>query len=163
MQFETSKLTECVSRRLYPQAVDMENSLDPDQSLSLFGDLPFPETAWSGELWRGQQMQSYSLARHLIQPLEARFDNRISNVYSSFRDYARRALGAGNTEERVLGTRDLDAGVILSSTDHNSASMLSKWCGEAISSCGIQSQASKLGTMLLMHKLMRVSRLFVCL
>ena len=101
-------------------------------------------------------MQNYSLSKHLIQPLEARLNHPISNVYSNFRDFARKSLTDGGSEENIIGTRDLDVGVILSRTDLQSASMLSKWCGEVISSHNIQTQASKLGVMLLMFKLMRV-------
>ena len=125
--------------------------------ITLFGNLPFSNGSNTSEvLDPPRQPQNISLSMHYIQPLEGPHSDPISKVYSSFRDLARQTLADGGSDCRVLGSRDLDAGVILGIADPQSTSMLSTWVGQVVSSYGMQSMASKLGLMNLMFKLMRV-------
>lgn len=97
-----------------------------------------------------------SLPAHFIQPRAQRHDSPISKVYSSFREFAQQAIANGESDRRVLGSFELNAGVIFSNGDFKTASFLSQWAGQVVSAWGLQSLAPKLGMMYMLFMLMRV-------
>ena len=95
----------------------------------------------------------------MIQPLGRPHEDPKSNVYTSFRHYARQAIADQGSVYRILGSSELDAGIDLSKSDNAAASELSRWASQVISSYGGgMSLAARLGAMHLHMKLMRVSR-----
>ena len=128
-------------------------------SISLFGNLSIFSIASSGldSGIRKQQSRDFSLPIYLIQPLEKAHDEPHSTLYSHFRESTRLKLAFGGSVDRLLGSSGLDAGVALSRSDWQSASELSRWTTQVISSLGGPlALAPKLGQMYLQFRLMRV-------
>ena len=82
----------------------------------------------------------------------------MSKVFSTFQDFARQAIAEGQSDSRVLGSFELNTGVIFSNSNFENASFLSQWAEQVVSAWGLQSLAPKVGAMYILFKLMRVSR-----
>lgn len=107
---------------------------------------------------RRQQIQNTSIPVHFFQPSAKSHDSPMSKVFSTFQDFARQAIAEGQSDSRVLGSFELNTGVIFSNSNFEHASFLSQWAEQVVSALGLQSLAPKIGAMYILFKLMRVSR-----
>ena len=121
--------------------------------LSLFGVL---SSGYS--LNQRQMIQNTLIPVQFFQPSAKSHDSPMSKVVSTFQDFARQAIAEGQSDSRVLGSFELNTGVIFSNSNFENASFLSQWAEQVVSALGIQSLAPKIGAMYVVFKLMRVSR-----
>ena len=135
-----------------------QRSLPCDGYVHLFGSLTsFLNADSTSGLGSRNQLRDVSLPIYMVQPLHKPHDDPVSNIYTSFRDYARLAIANGASIDKILGSPDLDAGADLSKGDSMSASKLSRWASQVVSSYGGLSLATRLAAIQLHMTFMRVS------
>ncbi len=88
------------------------------ESISVFGEIPFPPTeimtSYGPITLRQQQVLNLRIPEYLIQPML--FDEErcpMAAVYTDFRDYGRRQLAEGQSLETVLGSSKIDLALYL--------------------------------------------------
>lgn len=135
-----------------------QRSLPCDGYVHLFGSLTSLHADSTSGLGSRNQLREVSLPIYMIQPLHRPHDDPISNIYTSFRDYARLAIANGASIDKILGSPDQDAGADLSKGNSMSTSELSRWASQVVSSYGPGlSLATRLAAIQLHMTFLRVS------
>lgn len=96
---------------------------------------------------------------HMVQPPQRFHNDPLSNVYTFFRDYARKMIADGESIEKIPGSADTDEVIELSHPNSTSASELSRWASAVISAYSTSSLARRLGAVHVYMKMMNVSNI----